>query len=78
MLIIKTSYLLIRSFLNWICASHSNDKVWRDLKEKNHITVVVVGTVVVVVAVVVGVVVVVVVVVPDLVCIWRLFIVLRY
>ena len=45
---------------------------------KNHITVVVVGTVVVVVAVVVGVVVVVVVVVPDLVCIWRLFIVLRY
>ena len=46
--------------------------------EKNHITFVVVGTVVVVVAVVVGVVVVVVVVVPDLVCIWILFIVLRY
>ena len=49
------------------------------MKEKNHITVVVVGTVVVVVAVVVGVVVVVVVVVvvPDLVCIWRLFIVFK-
>ena len=47
-------------------------------KKKNHITVVVVGTVVVVVAVVVGVVAVVVVVVPDLVCICSFFIVLRY
>ena len=48
-------------------------------EKKNHITFVVVGIVVVVVVVIaVVVVVVVVVVVPDLVCIWRLFIVLRY